>query len=459
MQWTFWGAAREVTGSAHLIQSDGHRLLVDCGLFQGRREEAWQKNARAPYDARNLDAVVLGHAHTDHSGNLPTLFRRGYRGPVHCTRATADLCDVMLQDSAHLQEMDSKFLRKRGHFAPYVEPLYTTDDALGVLEGFAGHPYHEPFGPVPGVTVRFFDAGHILGSALTRLELSEAGRSCSVVYACDVGRSGLPILRDPEPPGEAEVLVLESTYGDRLHHELAHAEEQLGEALCRAAARGAKVVIPAFSLGRTQELLYCMHRLADAGRMPKMPVYVDSPLSANVTEIVRAHPECFDEEMNAQLKSHHDPLGMSGLRTVRTVEESKRLNDAPGPMVIVSASGMCEGGRVLHHLRNTIEDPRNMVLAVGFMAENTLGRRIVERRPEVKIYGETVPLRAEVVVMDAFSAHGDQADLLRLASLVKPRRIYLVHGEPLAQQALEGKLRETGFPRVFTPARGETVQL
>jgi metallo-beta-lactamase family protein len=459
MQWTFWGAAREVTGSTHLLEVGGGRVLVDCGMYQGRREEAYARNSRLPFDAKSLDAVLLGHAHTDHSGNLPLLARAGLRARVHCTGATHDLCEVMLLDSAHLQQRDFEFLRKRGRVAPHVEPLYTVDDAQQVLTRFTGHGYHQPFQPVPDVTATFSDAGHILGSALTRLDLREAGRACSVVYACDLGRTGLPILRDPEPPGEADVLIMESTYGDRFHHEVAHAEEQLGEAITRAAGRRAKVIIPAFSLGRTQEILYCMHRLADAGRMPRIPVYVDSPLSADVTRIVHAHPECFDAEMLGHLKVHPDPLGLKGLRIVRDVEESKKLNTATGPMVIVSASGMCEGGRVLHHLANSIEDPRNMVLVVGFMAENTLGRRIVERRPEVRIFGEMLSLRAEVVVLDAFSAHGDQRDLLRLASLVKPRQIHLVHGEPPAQLALAAELRAAGFAQVFTPARGETLRL
>jgi metallo-beta-lactamase family protein len=459
MKWTFWGAAREVTGSTHLVETPGGKLLVDCGLFQGRREEAWARNSKLPFDPKSLDAVVLGHAHTDHSGNLPSLAAGGLRGRIHSTLATRDLCEVMLPDSAHLQMRDSEFLRKRGRSAPHVEPLYTVDDAQRALSAFTGHAYHQPFQPVPDVSVSFFDAGHILGSALTRLEVREGGAACSVVYACDLGRTGLPILRDPEPPGEADVLVLESTYGDRLHHEIAHAEEQLGQVLTRAAARKARVIIPAFSLGRTQEILYCMHRLADTGRMPRIPVYVDSPLSADVTRIVHAHPECFDEEMLRHLQVHPDPLGLLNLKIIRDVEDSKKLNTTPGPLVIVSASGMCEGGRVLHHLANSVEDPRNMILVVGFMAENTLGRRIVERRPEIRIYGEMYPLRAEVVVMDAFSAHGDQADLLRLASQVKPRRIYLVHGEPAAQEALAGKLREAGFAEVFTPARGETVSM
>ncbi|HVP38370.1 MAG TPA: MBL fold metallo-hydrolase [Candidatus Saccharimonadales bacterium] len=459
MQWTCWGAAREVTGSCHLLEVGGQRLLVDCGLFQGRRAEAWAKNVRLPFDPRTLDAVLVGHAHADHAGNLPTLSRHGLHARVHCTHATRDLCDVMLQDSAHLQQKDSEFLRKRGHFAPYVEPLYTVEDAQEVLGRLTGRDYGQAFQPLPDVNATLTDAGHILGSALARLELREGGRSCSVVYACDVGRTGLPILKDPVPPGEADVLVLESTYGDRLHHPIAHAEEELGATLERAAARGAKVVVPAFSLGRTQELLYSMHRLADAGRMPRVPVYLDSPLSTSVTRIVHAHPECFDEDMTQHMRVHPDPLGLASLHTVASVEDSKKLNDLPGPMVIVSASGMCEGGRVLHHLRNTIEDPRNMVLVVGYMAENTLGRRIAERSPEVKIYGEMLPLRAEVVILDAYSAHGDQDDLLRLASQIRPRRIYLVHGEPLAQAALEAKLRAAGFPKVFTPARGESLQL
>ena len=459
MHWTFWGAAREVTGSNHLIEVGGSRFLLDCGLFQGHRKEAQARNSKLPYDPGSIDSVVLGHAHTDHSGNLPSLARYGYRGSVHCTSATRDLCAVMLADSAHLQEKDAEFLTRHNGRHGEVEPLYTLEDAQKILEGFVGHGYHEAVRPVPGASATFHDAGHILGSALTRLELEEGGRKRSVLYACDVGRPGLPILRDPESPPPVDVLVMESTYGDRMHHEIAQAESLLAEALARVAKRGGKVVIPAFSLGRTQELLYSMHRLADAGRMPRIPVYVDSPLSANVTEIFRMHPECFDPEMNQHLTVHPDPLGFQRLHTVRTVEESKALNSVAGPLIIVSASGMAEGGRVLHHLRNTVEDPRNMVLVVGFMAENTLGRRIVERQPEIRIYGETVSLRAEVVVLDAFSAHGDQRDLLRVAREARPGRIYLVHGEPSAQQVLAAQLGALGFKKVFTPARGEKIEL
>ena len=321
------------------------------------------------------------------------------------------------------------------------------------------HPYHAPFQAAPGVRANFFDAGHILGSALTLLEFEEKGRTRTVFYGCDLGRAGMPILRDPDAGPHADVLVLESTYGDRLHPSLPDAEDKLVECLSRAAARKAKVVIPAFSLGRTQELLYSMHRMVDQGRLPRIPVFVDSPLSASVTDIFRLHPECFDKEMNDHLRVHADPLGFAQLHIIRSVEDSKKLNAMPGPMVIVSASGMAEGGRVLHHLANTISDPDNMVLIVGFMAENTLGRRILEKRPEVRIYGDMVPLRAEVVVLNAFSAHGDQADLLALASQVRPERIYLVHGEPAAQAVLKAKLNEAGFPNVEAPARGQAVEI
>lgn len=459
MHWTFWGAAREVTGSNHLVETSNARVVVDCGLFQGRREESRTKNRQLPYEPNSLDAVVLGHAHADHAGNLPSLARGGYRGDVHCTSATRDLCAIMLQDSAMLQEKDADFLRRRGHKGEVIEPLYTTEDARRIVAQAATHDYHRAFQVHDGIHATFYDAGHILGSALTRLDIEDRGIKRSVVYACDLGRSGMPILRDPEPPPHADVLVLESTYGDRLHPALVDAEADLAAHITRAAARKGKVVIPAFSLGRTQELLYSMHRLADQGRMPRIPVYVDSPLSANVTDIFRQHPECFDKEMNDHLLVHPDPLGFSELHTIRKVEDSKKLNAMPGPMVIVSASGMAEGGRVLHHLANTISDPDNMVLIVGFMAENTLGRRLVEKRPEVRIYGEYVPLRAEVVVMNAFSAHGDQADLLRLAGQVKPDRIYLVHGEPSAQAVLQSKLREAGFQHVEAPARGQKVEL
>ena len=420
----FWGAAQSTTGSMHLLGIDGKRILLDCGLFQGRREETRQRNLSFPQSPSDYAAVVLSHAHIDHSGNLPNLVKQGFGGEIFATAATVDLCQAMLPDSAHIQERDLEYLnRKRERRGePPVEPLYTMEDAQRTLDQFKATSYGKPFTVLSNLECTFLDAGHILGSAVVVLEAREDSTHRRVVFSGDLGRRDVPILRDPQTPDWADVLILESTYGNRRHEDIRGATERVYQVIERVAARGGKIIVPAFSVGRTQVFVYCLHELFNEGRLPRIPIFVDSPLSLNATEIFRRHPECYDAETREMLETSRDAFGFSGLHYVKSVEESKALNARPGPCVIISASGMCEAGRILHHLKNNIEDPANCVLVIGYMAENTLGRKIVERQNRVRIFGETYQLRAEVAILNVFSAHAGADDLAEFATQVAGRR-------------------------------------
>ena len=457
---TFCGAARTVTGSMHLVEADGRKVLLDCGLFQGRRDEARERNTRFPFAPKSLDAVVLSHAHIDHCGNLPNLVKQGFSGPIFCTPATRDLLAVMLADSAKIQQEDAEYLnRKRTPGEPRVEPLYTQPDAHRTLRLCEGFPYGRPFQVVKDVQCQFADAGHLLGSATVALTLHTDGRDRRLTFTGDLGRRGLPILRDPEPVPAGDLLISESTYGGKTHEPVDLLADALGEVVRRTFDRGGKVLVPAFSLGRTQTIVYYLHQLINADLLPDLPVFVDSPLSANATEVFRLHPECFDEETALLLADQPDLFGDKHVRYVRHVEESMRLNTRREPCVIIASSGMCESGRILHHLRHNIEDPRNTVLIIGYQAEGTLGRRLVERQAEVRIHGKVRQLKAEVAVMNGFSSHADQGDfdafLGPLAGQVK--QVCLVHGEPDRAAALAARLRELGFANVAVPDRGEVV--
>ena len=465
----FQGAARTVTGSMHVLTVGGRMVLLDCGMYHGRRDESRDRNSRFPFDPSDVSAVVLSHAHIDHSGNLPTLVHQGFRGPIYCTGATKSLCEVMLRDSGHIQQKDAEFITKkhRAKGLPVVQPLYTQEDVEATLPLFRGQPYSTVFGVDDGIECRFEDAGHILGSASAALTLREDSQTVRLAYTGDLGRPNLPILRDPVfigGDGGADFLISESTYGGRSHAPVEEMQEQLLGPIQRACERGGKIVIPAFSVGRTQEVVYTLHRLHGEGKLQRIPVYVDSPLSVNVTEVFRRHPECFDSETLAVLNSpaDNDPFGFERLTYVRSVEESKALNDVPGPCVIIAASGMCEAGRVTHHLANTIGDARNMVLIVGYQAENTLGKKLVLREPVVNIFGEPHTLRAEVVVLNSFSGHADRNELLRYIAGFPARAmkgIYLVHGDPDQSEKLRLGLQEAGFLRVGIPARGDEASL
>jgi metallo-beta-lactamase family protein len=459
MKFTFLGAAQTVTGSMHGFETGGGRLLVDCGLFQGRRQESRERNRTLPPWTEKLDAVILTHAHIDHSGNLPTLVKHGYQGPIFCTPATRDLALAMLRDAGRIQESDAAYLNRKHEDDPDwepLEPLYTERDAIRTLDHLVTYPYWHAFEPLPGVRATFHDAGHVLGSASVVLE-AEGQR---VLFSGDIGRNHLPILRDPEVPSRVDVLVMESTYGNREHGPIAEVQDELAALINDIVAKRGKLIIPSFALERTQEIVYALHQLVDAKKIPPVPVIVDSPLAVSLTSVFQNHPECFDAETLQFMAGSGDPFGFESLRFVDAVADSIALNTAGGPMVIISASGMCEAGRVLHHLRNGIESSSNTIAIVGFQAQHTLGRRISERRPEVKIFGVSRPLRARVEVLHGFSAHAGRSELLEYARLAGPGigNVFLVHGEPEAQEALAGTLRSEGL-NVTIPAPGDTVEV
>jgi metallo-beta-lactamase family protein len=465
---TFWGAAGAVTGSMHLVESSAKRVLLDCGLNQGRRKDADAKNRNLPFPGSSIDAVVLSHAHIDHSGNLPSLVKHGFAGPIYTTPATIDLCNWMLRDTAHIQEKDAEFLNKRlekrksmGLENGHVEPLYTTPDAEATLPLFHPVPYHSPQTIAPCLSYESYDAGHILGSSFVVLNEVAGGKTLRLGFSGDVGRPNLPIIRDPETMPQVDYLILESTYGGRLHKHVEHVINKLEAVVKRTAARGGRIIVPAFAVGRTQQLVLLLHELANAKRIPNIPIFVDSPLAINVTEVHRAHPECFDEETRAYVMNGEDPFGFKRLQYVREASESKKLNDLHGPYVVISASGMAEQGRILHHLRNNIEDPRNTVLITGFQAQDTLGRKLVEKWPEVRIFGEPMRVRAEIASLDELSGHADQGELL---AWIRPiakglRKVFLVHGEP-EQAAILAKLLKSQYNlEAVIPAPGQSFEL
>lgn len=447
MEITFAGAAREVTGSCHLLHVNGHTVALDCGMFQGKRSESTEKNRALPAPVGEIDAVVLSHAHIDHSGRLPFLVAQGYTKTIWATSATRDLCAVMLADSAHIQEKDAEFLARKGK--EFVEPLYGLRHAVRTQELMVGVPYNKPFDVVPGVIGTYVDAGHILGSASVILDCTEGGVTKRLVFSGDIGRSGLSIIRDPVPPTGADAVIMESTYGNREHESVDGARAHLARVIRETAARGGRVLIPAFAVGRTQELLYSLHALLKEGAIPSIPVYVDSPLAIDTTTVFEMHPDTFDqsEEMVRRVKELFEfPL----LKYTRDVEESKAINFAKGPMIVIAASGMMEAGRILHHLANGASDPRNTILIVGFQAAHTLGRRIVERAPMLRIFGDEVPLKAQVEIINGYSAHADRTELTSWLDRVKAASpqlgpVWLVHGEPEVQDEYSVALAAKGY--------------
>ena len=464
----FWGAARAVTGSMHLLEVGGRRVLVDCGMIQGKRKQAYELNRHLPFDAGSVDAVLLTHAHADHSGNLPGLARQGFRGRIYCTPATRDLCAWTLRDAAHIQEADVAYVnerRQRRGEAPF-QPLYTMKDALDALELFVSVGYGLPFPVVPGITAEFRDAGHILGSANVTVDMTDGARSARVLFSGDVGRGGLAIVGDPTIAEGADILVLESTYGDRIHESSGEALSTLRLAVRETCVeRRAKLIIPSFAMGRTQEVIYRLNTMWAAGELPHVDVYVDSPLAVNLTEVFRLHPECYDAEMQQVMARDPDgdPLGFGGLTYVRSVERSKELNKLAGPAIIISASGMCENGRILHHLANHIGSAANAVMFVGFQAEDTLGRRIQQGVTPVRIFGDEYTVRARVYSVEGYSAHADREELagwaLRVKNAGQLRQVCLVHGEEPALRGLKERLAAAGFENVSVPERGAILEL
>ena len=460
MHLTFSGAAREVTGSCHILEVGGRTVLLDCGLFQGHRAESRKKNEVLPVPVDRIDAVILSHAHIDHAGRLPFLVRSGFDGTIHATAATRDLCSIMLADSARIQVKDAEFMEKRHR--EHAEPLYGPDDADQVLKQMIGVPYDRWFDVVPGVRASFVDAGHILGSASVVVECTEGDRTVRLVFSGDIGRKGLAIIRDPKPPVGADVVILESTYGNRDHLPITDARAELGRVVRETAARGGRVIIPAFAVGRVQELVYDLHALARAGEIPRLPIYIDSPLATSATGIFERHPECFDHSEDL-VRAVDELFHFDLVHYTRDTAESKKLNSLRGPMIIISPSGMAESGRVLHHLQHAASDQRNTILVVGFMAEHTLGRRIVEKRETLRIHGNEVPLLARVEILNGYSAHADRRELREWLDAVRATspslsHVYLVHGEPPAQEALQATLRAAGYD-VTVPAPGDRGDL
>lgn len=470
MRVTFWGAVGTVTGSMHELRVNGKRYLLDCGLYQGRRKEAFERNSHFPFPVNGVDSVILSHAHIDHSGNLPTLVKNGYRSPIYTTPASADLCGAMLRDSAYLHEKDVAFVNKRWQRRKAldpasedgtVEPLYRIQDAEATLPLFRPVPLATPTELEGGLSYQAYDAGHILGSSALLLVYERNGKKVRLAFSGDVGRPGLPIIRDPEALPPVDYLIMESTYGGRLHKDLGTVLTKLANIVNRTCQRGGRIIVPAFAVGRVQQLVLMLHELSDAEKIPKIPIFVDSPLAVEVTQIFRRHAELFDQETTQFLRDGGDPFGFTRLRYTQDAGESKALNDLRGPFVVISASGMCEAGRILHHLRNNIEDPRSTILITGFQAENTLGRKLVDKLPEVRIFGEPMRLRAEVETLNEISGHADQHELLAWMKpmVAKLKKLFLVHGEPSQSTALAQAIRERYGLEAVIPARGQSVEL
>ncbi len=464
MRIKFHGAAHTVTGSQHLIEVNGSKLLLDCGLYQGRRADTYDRNLNFQYDPKAVDAVILSHAHIDHAGNLPNLTKQGYEGLIYATKATADLGSLMIRDSGRIQESDAEFVnKKRGKRGEEpIEPLYTEQDAEEVTGMFKGVDYVEAFEPIPGVIARFYEAGHILGSAGVSLEIEEKGKKIRLWFSGDIGRYKLPLLRDPILPEAADYMIMESTYGDKSHADPDIAYSEFRNVVKLTVDRGGKVIVPAFAVGRTQELVYNLNQMMESGDVPKVPVYVDSPLAVNATDVFKRHLECFDEETRKFVaESRHPALDFKMLTFVRSVEESKALNERKDPMVIISASGMAETGRIVHHIRNNIENPKNTICIVSWQAPNTMGRRLADREPQVNIFGEVYTRKCDVATIGGLSGHAGQDLLVKYAMGVKDsvKQIFLVHGEEKQAMTLKGLLHERNLSQVHYPDLHESVDL
>lgn len=467
MKIEFFGGARTVTGSQHLLTINGTRILLECGMFQGRRSETYERNQNFAYDPESVDILLLSHSHIDHSGNIPNLVKKGYKGRIFATGPTVDLCQIMLRDSAYIQEKDIEWVNKkrRRNGEPPIFPLYTVRDAESTIEKFVGLEYSTEYEFNPGIKVTYRDAGHILGSAGILLEFQEKGKSEPVRlgFTGDLGRRDIPVLKDPDYLRDLDILIMESTYGNRTHAVVEDVEERLAELIRQVSRTGGKIIIPAFAVGRTQLIVYMLHKLFDQNRIPDIPVFVDSPMAVNATEVFRRHPECLDREAHRIfLQSNSDPFGYSRLAYIRNVEQSKELNKLNYPHIIISASGMAEGGRILHHLRNNISNPKNVVLLVGYAARETLARKLMDGEKSVKIFGEEHSVRCQVIRMDDFSAHADRRGLLDFVKTQSPqklRHIFLVHGEQEQALPLRDAIRSQGFPNVYFPDSGESFEI
>lgn len=467
MKLHFFGANKEVTGSRHLLEVNGKIILLDCGLYQGRRQEEREKNKNFGFDPAKVDMVVLSHAHIDHSGNLPNLVKQGFKGPIYCTHPTGDLLTYMLRDSAFIQEREVEYLNEKKERAgePPIEPIYDSADVEDTLPLVHSVAYDECIKLCEGVDICFREAGHILGSAITIFTVhdqDDGGKEKTLVFTGDLGRRNMPLIKNPYEVEEADYLLTECTYGNRLHESILEAEAKLGEIVRRTVARGGKILIPAFSLGRTQEMIYSLHKLFHEGTIPEsLPIYVDSPLSVNVTDVFRQHLGVLDKETQKLfIEKNDDPFGFSRLKYIQSVEESKALNDKKGPAIIISSSGMVEHGRILHHLKNSIDDHRNTLIIVGYQAMNTLGRKLLRGDKEVNIFGKPHAVKIEIEVMNAYSAHADRSDLLDFISKIKNlKKVMLVHGEEDAAEDFKKSLADNGITNVDIPNFGDTIEL
>jgi len=460
----FIGAAQTVTGSQHLLSVNGKKILLDCGLFQGRRKDSYEKNRNFKFDPKEIDALILSHAHIDHSGNIPHLVKDGFEGPIYTTSATKDLCKIMLEDSAHLQQRDIEWLnkRKKKHFPE--EPLYSIEDVEEAIQMFVSVEYNTATEIFPGINAYFQDAGHILGSAGILLEINEDGnKKIRFGFSGDIGRPDMPIIRNPDLLRDLDVLIMESTYGNRIHSQPDEIEEEVAKTVREVFDRRGKIIIPSFAVGRTQLLVYVLHKLFNQDRIPEIPIYVDSPLAVKATEVFKDHPECYDRETTRVfLEDGDDPFGFGRLKYITTVDQSKELNDIHDPMIIISASGMAEGGRILHHLANNIGIPNNLILFVGYAAEHTLARKIMDGMDRINILGEEHKVRCQVKTMDYFSAHADQKELLDYLKLNDKNRlknIFLVHGEEEQALPFTEKLLQKGFKNAIFPLSGEKFSI
>jgi len=458
----FWGATKTVTGSLHYVQTKGKRFILDCGLYQGHRKKAESLNRNIPVEhLEGLHYLFLSHAHIDHSGNIPTLVKSGFSGKIVTTKATADLISIMLLDSAYIQKKDIEYVNRKNKRKglPLKEPLYSKDDVTAALKHLEPIEYGKWFEIGHHARAIFYDAGHILGSAQILIEIKEDNKTKRLLFTGDLGRKNLPIIRDPFQVKDVDFLIMESTYGGRYHRPFEEVHNELKTIINEVYKRKGKIIIPAFSVGRTQEIVYEIQNLHDNDELPDIPIFVDSPLSVNVTEIFKRHPECFDAETMDIILKHNNPFGFDKLIYIKDVEESKRLNSVNESCIIISASGMCEAGRILHHLKNSIQDERNVILIIGYQAAGTLGRRLVEKKGVVKIFGEEYKRRANVIVLNEFSSHGDRRDLLNYAEGCAAEKIFCVHGDVKQIEQLEQGLRGLGPKEIFVPERGDIFEL
>ena len=460
----FNGAAQTVTGSQIFIEANGSRILLECGLFQGKRDDYYAFNQRFFFNPSKIDALLLSHAHIDHSGNIPNLVKQGFLNPIYATNATCSLADIMLKDSAHIQEADVEYVNKKRARKGQIplQPLYTINDAHLATELFTPVKYKQIIEVAPGIKAQFFDAGHILGSAAILLEIDENNKKTRLWFSGDIGRENLPLLEDPVLPFDVDYLIMECTYGDKPHRDPEIAFDEFRQVVKRTISRGGKVIIPAFAVGRTQEIVYFLNRMIAFGDIPAIPVYVDSPLAVNASDIFRQYAYMFDDETRSFVENgKHKALSFPNLHYTRSVEDSKKINDVYEPMIIISASGMAETGRILHHLRNNIENPKNTVMIVSWQAPNTLGRRLAERQKQIRIFGQIFEVHAEIATIGGLSAHAGQDMLLKYAreSQSTINKLFLVHGEIEAANALIGKLKENNFSSIFYPERNEMVEI